>query len=268
LVHDRYETAEGLWTLRVENFWLPAVSSELTVTKSSDSLASTEVFGAAFGGVYGSSSKGSSYGQLADYSGRLNMALSRLWRELSISSASASSIIDLIYAEVLATATVGTKSAVITSSSGDGSDVPNTLASTTKFTRQLQYNFLYAIPAAIIVACTVVAVLFVFIMWVMSRFSIALMRHLLNQTSTGRLCTNLLYPGLCEPTAPTSEWIDNAGSTKLAFSMTPKDEAVASDSTTEFQKSQLRMSSLKFGQTDRRKTPLYRGLSQEDVHKN
>lgn len=269
LVHDRYETAEGLWTLRAEKFWLPAVSNDLMVTESSDSLASTEVFGAALSEVYGSSAKSSSsYVQLADYSGRLNVALSRLWRELSMSSASASSIIDLIYAEVLATATVGTKSAVTTSPSGDGSDVPNTLASTTKFTRQLQYNFLYAIPAAIVVACTVVAVLFVFIMWIMSRFSVALMRQLLNQTSTGRLCTNLLYPGLCEPTAPTSKWINNAGSTKLAFSMMPKDEAVPFDSTTESQKSQPRTSSLKFGQTDRRKTPLYRGLSQEDVHKD
>jgi hypothetical protein len=145
LVSDRYETATGLWTIRAEKFWLPAVTSLLTISGSIDSLASTNVFGAALGSALEDTTRGSTF-SMTDYSGQNNMPLSRLWRELSMPSSNASKIINLIFSDILATASVGTKSALMASASGAGLGDHNALTYVTEYTRQVQYDFRYAIP--------------------------------------------------------------------------------------------------------------------------
>ncbi|KAL8721861.1 MAG: hypothetical protein Q9225_001538 [Loekoesia sp. 1 TL-2023] len=260
LVHDRYEAAEGLATHRAEKFWLPAVSSLATILSSIDSIASNSAFGSALTDLYHNSATGSPHLQLADYSGRYNMALSRLWGNMSTSPAAASGIINLIYTDIISTAVVGTKSAIRRSSTRAGAGTPNTLAQVTEYTRQIQYNWLYAIPAAVIIAATILALVFVVVMWIISRFSISYMRQLLNQTSTGRIVTNVLYPEISQPTAPTSEWIDEAGIQRLAFTKVPKEEAVDIVNETDTESPHLRMSLLTFGQAESKKTALYKVL--------
>ncbi|KAL8727319.1 MAG: hypothetical protein Q9181_005751 [Wetmoreana brouardii] len=248
LVDDRYETAEGLATLRAEKFWLPAIYSSATILSSIDSIASNSAFGSALNDLYLHAATGSAYSQLADYSGLYNMALSRLWGNLSTSPTTASRIINLIYTDIISTAVVGTKSAIRHSSARAGPRTPNTLVQVTEYTRQIQYNWLYAIPAAVTVAATVLALLFVLVMTIISRFSISYMRQLLNQTSTGRIVTNILYPELSHPTAPTSKWIDEAGFQRLAFPMVPKGEAVGTMNEIETESPHPSVAPLTFGQ--------------------
>lgn len=265
LVDDRYETAEGLATLRAEKFWLPAVNSFATILSSIDSIASNSAFGTALTDLYQNAATGSAYNQLADYSGLYNMALSRLWGNMSTSPTTASGIIDLIYTDIISTAVVGTKSAIRQSSARAGPGTPNTLVQVTEYTRQIQYNWLYAIPAAVIVAATVLALLFILVMTIISRFSISYMRQLLNQTSTGRIVTNILYPELSHPTAPTSKWIDEAGSQRLAFAEVPKGEAVDTKNEMETGSPHPSMAPLAFGRAETRKISLNKVLCRENV---
>lgn len=41
------------------------------------------------------------------------------------------------------------------------------------------------------------------------------LRRLLNRVSTGRAITNVIYPDLCEPDAPTKEWVSKAGTVAI-----------------------------------------------------
>jgi hypothetical protein len=222
LVHDRYENSAHLWTLRREKFWLPAIATVFaTISSASDSLASANTFGAALAEVYDlylSSSTG-----LYDYSGQTNLALNRLWQGYSQNASTTGNIINLIYTDIIATALVGTKSAIMRSSLGaqsssnDGTSLPaNALAQVRKFELKVQYNLFYAVPAFIVLLLSAIMFLAAVAMWIARRFSVAGLRQLLNQTSTGRTMTSILYPELCDPRAPTKEWIEKAGTVQLA----------------------------------------------------
>lgn len=260
LVDDQHETAEGLATLRADKFWLPAVSSGGTILSSADSIASNSAFGSALTEIYQNAATGAISYQLADYSGLYNMALSRLWGNMSRTPKTASGIINLIYTDIISTAIVGTKSAIRQSSVRAGPGTPNTHAQVTEYTRQIQYNWLYAIPAAVIVAATFLALLLVLVITIISRFSIAYMRQLLNQTSTGRIVTNIRYPELSQPTAPTSQWINQAGSQKLAFAKAPKKEAADAMNETETESLHPNSSPLTIGQAETSKVSLNKVL--------
>lgn len=218
MVDDRYENADGVWTLRAKQFWLPA-GKDLSVYISADSLAAPKVFQAALYSTYtesmGESSKTTG---IADYSGKTNLALYKLWTQLSQTPAAASKIINLIFTEIAATATVGTKQVA---TDGSSSSVPPV----TQYTKKIKYNMLYGIPAVIILAVVAIVVSAALLMWLLSRFSLAMMRQLLNQTATGRVATNLLYPSLCDPAAETKQWVAEAGQAKLSFALVEQSTA-------------------------------------------
>ncbi|KAI4211135.1 MAG: hypothetical protein LQ351_006034 [Letrouitia transgressa] len=170
----------------------------------------------AFAAVLDSTYRISNHNDLAAaYTGSQNAALKRLWQELSQSSDTASRIINLIYTEILATATVGTKSA-IEPPSQTGS---NSLNRVVQNERRLQYDLRYAIPAIaelLIVALVIIGL----IVCLFSNFSLKKMSQLLNETSTGRTVTNLLYADVCEPGAKTKDWAHAAGKIKLRYPLT------------------------------------------------
>ena len=265
MVHSGYETAKELWTLRAENFWLPAVGS-LSVLSSIDSLASTTVFASAISAVYEILQQGLLITSWQTIPGLSNIPLSRLWRDMSSSPATASDIINLIYTDIISTAVVGTKSAVRASLTGAGPETPNALAQFSEFTRQIQFDWRYRVPAILILAAAVFALLFVLLMWIISRVSISYLRQLLNQTSTGRLVTNILYPKLTESTASTKKWTEKAGSKRLAFSMQLKQEAVDTANATKTRPSQPSKLSVTFDRAEGKKTPLYRVLHKGQLH--
>lgn len=211
MVDSKFESSPDLFTWRAERFWLPATLIRTGVIWNIDSLAAPSVFGASMADTYsGSTWSSGSANSLLDYSGAQNMALNHLWQSLSASPSTASMIINLIFTEILATATVGTKSALMTASDRALSSPDHFV----QYRKKLQYNILYAIPALLILLITLI-VLFILPFCLATRFSPEAISLLLNQTSTGRLITNYQYPDLCAVDAKTSEWCRVAGDTEL-----------------------------------------------------
>ncbi|KAL8713256.1 MAG: hypothetical protein Q9225_006816 [Loekoesia sp. 1 TL-2023] len=218
-VAEKYIASPGLTTHRASKFFLPAISSQAVVS-SSDSLAASDVFVGALMSVYEEAMKPAiSASSLADYSGLSNLALNLKWQTLSQAATTASQIINLIYTEVLATATVGTKSA------DRSTDIPPSAvrragprvpARVTVYRKQLRYNYLYGIPAALILFITF-GITVVLLACLVSRFKYRDFVQLLNQTSTGRVVTNLISPELSQPDAKTKIWVRTAGGTKLRY---------------------------------------------------
>lgn len=218
-VAEKYSASPDLTTYRAPKFFLPAISSQRTITGSGHSLAATDVFIAALMGVYESYYPG---GPLADYSGQASAALRSKWQTLSQAAATASKIVNLIYTDLLATATVGTKSAQRPENSAASSGAavqragPPRPPKVTMYNRRLQYNYLYGIPAAIILFITI-ATAIVLLLCLVFRFKYKAFVQLLNQTSTGRIITNLIYPEVSQPDVKTKTWAKMAGGTKLKY---------------------------------------------------
>ncbi|KAI4164113.1 MAG: hypothetical protein LQ342_002350 [Letrouitia transgressa] len=212
IVAKKHKKAKDLSTIRAKRFWIPATGSSRGIKTSLDSMTSTRAFAAVLDSTYAISTDN----DLATaYTGSQNAALKRLWQELSQSPDTASRIINLIYTEILATTTVGTKSAIV-SPTQKGS---NSLNRVVQNERRLQYDLRYAIPAIaelLIVTLVMIALIVCFL----SGFSFEKMSQLLNQTSTGRIVTNLLYPDICEPGAKTKDWAHAAGEIKLRYPFT------------------------------------------------
>lgn len=278
IVDNRYEKDENLYTMRKDKFWLPATS--MTILSSSDSLASSNAPSAALTSVFQSSLTGGSM----DYTGETNIALNRLWKEFSKSASTAGNIINLIATDIMAAAMVGTKSAIIRTDSpaipradNSGDLPPNAAILVSGYRRQVQYRWVYAIPAFIIVAFVGAMVLLALVMWISRRFHFTMLKQLLNQTSTGRTVTNILYPELCDSQASTSEWVDKAGASHLAFAVVPKQSALGSSPSGSLLGDRQMMmhphdgslsrgsSTLRFGGGGEKKAPLYRVLSQSDI---
>jgi hypothetical protein len=213
LVDDQHEKAEGLWTLRKEKLWLPAIASTLASLKANvDSLATANVPAAAMYEVYSSSDS-----RIFDYSGKTNVALNSLWQSFSGSAATAGNIVNLIYTDMLAAAVVGTRSGVVQDVSSRGSPATSSKTSSQLqvFVKHIEYNLIYAIPAFLSLVLAALTVVAAFLMFLTRRFSFQKLKQLLNQSSTGRAVLNVIQPELCDPRAPTKEWVEKAGSTSL-----------------------------------------------------
>lgn len=221
MVDDRYEMAQDLSTIRADKAWLPATATDNGFTKGMyiDSLASTAALFGAMVSTYRGSTRGAGIKTVAspasglpDYSGSQNAALNRLWTSLSRSPSTASKIISLIFTEVLATATVGTKSAIIPS---DGAQ-SKSLAKVIQYNRKIQYNLIYAIPAFVVLFICLLAIIAV-ILCIFMRFSVGRLSQLLNQTSTGRVVTTMLYPDSSPVDATTKQWLLAVGDTQIDY---------------------------------------------------
>ena len=217
IIDNRFENAPDLHTLRAEKFWIPTSGSPFSGVElgSSDNLASASAIASGLQSVYGSTSGMASLG-LDGYSGENNMALFQYWQTLSKSPSTANKIINSIYTELLATATVGTKSAIISSSGDLGSNTRNRVA---MYKRKLHYKIVYAIPAFVVIVI-ILLVSLALLSSLLTRFSRKKFSTLLNQTSTGRVVTNLVYPGLGVQTANTKDWAHTAGYVELEYPFT------------------------------------------------
>lgn len=213
IVDNEYEDANGFWTYRGEKLWLPATSL-IGMYHIFDSLAGTGAPGRALMTTITTAAgpPGIRGDEITDYSGLRNFRMFLLWQQLSEKSSSASQIINLIFTDILASATVGTKSLISSSDKTALAKWP-----VTEYVKGVQYNFLFAIPASVVIVLWVIVMVLATSLWIMSRFSIAHMRQALNQTSVGRVATNILHQDLCDPAEPTVNWIQKAGSTTLDF---------------------------------------------------
>ncbi|KAF8251516.1 hypothetical protein K440DRAFT_658621 [Wilcoxina mikolae CBS 423.85] len=239
IVDNRFEGTPGFDFIRAEKFWLPATYPSLTITGSVDSIAGKNIFGAALNSVYTDLSSSSSL--VPDYSGQQDFAMFTAWQRLTRAPTTAKLMINLIITDLLAAATVGTKSALdSTKPRADTLAVEAVTTGTpatimvTKYRKMIQYDPRYAIPACLVLVLWLAIVAVAMVMWVFSRFSLETMRQLLNQTSTGRVATTLLHPEACEPTAKTTSWQRSAGILRIRFdNITPQTKTVPEGATGE-----------------------------------
>ena len=209
---------------RGPKFFLPATDLLLTAfTAVADSLAAPKAFAAALMSVYQDSmvSTTSNSVRIADYTGRDNVALNAKWQELSASAATANKIINLIYTEIVATATVGTKSAADNTPAGaaaaaarPGPKIPTLV---TVYSKRLHFDYRYGVPAALVLLIVLLVTIALLPCLVSRRFKYAEFAQLLNQTSTGRLVTNLLHPHSAVRDAKTKKWVVVAGGMKVEY---------------------------------------------------
>ena len=220
IIDNRFENAPDLHTLRAEKFWIPTSGSSFSGIENSvsDNLASANAIASGLQSVYGSTAGIASLG-LDGYSGANNMALFQYWQELSKSPPTSNKIINLIYTELLATGTVGTKSAITSSNGGRGGNTRNRVA---VYERKLQYKIVYAIPAFIVLVILLLVSL-AFLFSLLSHFSAKKFSTLLDQTSLGRVVTNLVYPELGVQTANTKDWAHAAGAVELEYPFTKQE---------------------------------------------
>ena len=87
------------------------------------------------------------------------------------------------------------------------------------YKRKLHYKIVYAIPAFVVIVI-ILLVSLALLSSLLTRFSRKKFSTLLNQTSTGRVVTNLVYPGLGVQTANTKDWAHTAGYVELEYPFT------------------------------------------------
>ena len=223
IVDDRYETMDGFYTQRSEGLWLPT-SPFLTMnfgeTEGYDALAAVSGFVKRLGNLYGGLSSLTD----RDYSGKYEYALFERFQRLSHNETVASQIPSLILTDGLAAGLVGTK----TSISNKYVEWPASLAvddrvrgfpraQVTAYKRVIRYDIRYAIPGFVVL--TVLLVALVGAIWVLisSGSILGTMQNVYNQTSAGRLATNLLLPGRSDPKQPSRKWMRGDGALKLSF---------------------------------------------------
>jgi hypothetical protein len=217
LVSDKYENATGLSTHRSDKFWLPATSPSLSLAIFPDSLAGIHVFGAILNDLQ-TILLGQQIFSTADYSGATNFPMFNLWQDLSKQSSSASQIINLIFIDLLASATVGTKSVISNGTLLLGDTAQSNIANVTIFSETVRYRIFFAIPAIVVLMLWVTSIFSILILWIRGRISVSRIKRLLNQTSTGRIVTSRIQPMLWDK--PMKQWVEKDGQMKVAFMVT------------------------------------------------
>ena len=192
------------------------IDLETTITAAYQSLAAPVAFAAALTTVYQSAMTDTF--KLTDYTGLNNIALNTKWQQLSADANSASKIVNLIWTDIAATATVGTKSTMskIGMRLGAQRVGPATPASVTTYSKKLHYDYRYGIPAALVLLIALLVAI-ALLLCLLFRVSYRESVQLLNQTSTGRAVLNLLDPNSGVVNASTKDWVVAAGGTKLQY---------------------------------------------------
>jgi len=129
-----------------------------------------------------------------DYSGASNLAMYRIWQELSRNASDAGKILNLIWTDIATNLVLGTKGlqpgnvnpTKRDSQSGTSSNMPTV----TTYTRRVKYHYLYGIPA-FLTSVLAAAILFATACFMLlGSAKPSYMRFLLEETSVGRLLTS------------------------------------------------------------------------------
>jgi hypothetical protein len=216
----QYEKTEGFHTLRAESLWLPASPFQTQTWGSNEGFDSLAVssFIRRLGNLYG---RLGAFNR-RDYSGKFEYALFERFRRLSHNEPAASQIPSLILNDGLAAGTVGTKTPISSKfvkwpASLEVDDTrrgfPRTKVSAYK--RVIRYDIRFAIPAFVVLTFLLLAIAGASFVLATSRSVIRTMHDTYNQTSAGRLATNLLRPG--EAKQSSKRWARGDGKLRLSF---------------------------------------------------
>ncbi|KAF3932463.1 hypothetical protein ABW19_dt0203605 [Dactylella cylindrospora] len=150
-----------------------------------------------------------------DYTGRNSYTMRRRWQELSSSPAGLAKAINLVWTDIAANVVLGTKGRVPVDRGGNM--VPAT-APVIFYEKRIFYKWVYAIPAAIVLACVLAIIISAMVATILGRASVQKMRRYLNATSAGRLMTTDTRASVHQVTneMPKKVWIDLFGYTNIA----------------------------------------------------
>ena len=202
LVAPQSQGRVNLSTLRKESLWLPGYGglNMGPMSNGYQNLPGVDFHSDALASAYdvGDSSNG-----MVDYSGQSNLAMYRLWQDLSRTPGTAAKILNLIWTDVAANSVVGTKGmeAHKEAKRKRNDDVavsnPNTVP-VIVYHRRIKYHLLYGIPAFIVLFYTLCTFLLTSCIVLFGRAGPSKMRRYLNKTSAGRILTSHVYMGAVE----------------------------------------------------------------------
>ncbi|OSS43473.1 hypothetical protein B5807_11982 [Epicoccum nigrum] len=230
LVSKDYETTKGFDSSRSESLWLPtspAMQVSLAQGDGGDALAATGGLLTRLAKLY------EPWLGEPDYSGDMEYALYQRWARLSQNQIAASQIPSLILTNYLAAVLVGTKTSFTSryvdwpaSMAVDDSvhGVPS--AKVEVYRRIIQYDIRYAIPSFLVLALLSAALAGAIWSATTASSIVQVMQRSYNQTSPGRLATNLLLNSDDDATQSPKTWIAAHGRSRLAFGkvIVPEDE--------------------------------------------
>jgi hypothetical protein len=221
---------------RTPNIFLPAAVRGTTLGKMWDSFAAGGVFTAAWESVYSFAAINTdvSENMIPEYSGHNNYGLTLKWRELSSTSAGAAKLLNLIWTDLVAFSIVGTKTGFenesIISPLANGQDKSLGQRDVYPMRRSIEYSDVrYAIPAIVAAAFFVTAMLISFFMLCCQRRSWRALNHYMNQTSMGRVATQLMLQDSKDAiaySARTTDWAKKAKAIMLNVPALDQDSKV------------------------------------------
>ncbi|KIW89181.1 uncharacterized protein Z519_10033 [Cladophialophora bantiana CBS 173.52] len=188
------------------------------------------------------------YGTIMDYSGKTNLAMYRLWQDLSRTPATAAKILNLIWTDVAANSVVGTRSLQQPrqqqgnlqkrDGSSEQDDDATLLVPVTVYERRIRYHMVYGIPALMTALGTFCVFIAVLVVLCLGRAGTTKMRRYLDRTSPGRLMTSppSTKPPEAEPSGTgrgscrsTKEWIKAQGWKQITLSQGEDGSIVVED---------------------------------------
>ncbi|KAK4447110.1 hypothetical protein QBC34DRAFT_440363 [Podospora aff. communis PSN243] len=226
LVSQAYENFAGFHTTRADKLWLPFGSSFILnfgQTTGGDAMAAASApqlaLDGAFGRLFGGSVLENGY-----YTGELIYALALRWTELSKRADTASLIPSLMMTDALARILVSTKTAIRSKPitwppklAAEDPEFGYSIANGLVYERVIRYDLPYAIPAFITLFIFAIVILWSGGILVTSWTVLRTLQRQYNQISTGRLVTNLMFPGRSDPNQPSSAWAAADGGLLLRF---------------------------------------------------
>ena len=224
LVSQAYENFPGFYTTRADKLWLPFGDSLIV---NFGRQYGRDVIVAASGPMLALDGAYRREGIIEEkgyYSGEIYYALRQRWARLSQSVETVSRIPSLMLNDDLATRFTGSKTAIRDKPTAwppkmAVEDPAERLsrAEVEVYEKVIRYDIRYAIPAFITLFIFAVVILWSGAILVTSWTVLRTLKRQYNQISTGRLVTNLMYPGRSDPNEPSVSWARGDGALLLKF---------------------------------------------------
>lgn len=169
-----------------------------------------------------------------DLTGRSDMAVFTRWQELATTPEGTAKMINLLWADLAASAVVGTKgimqpyssssSSSITRQSprqqyrgGPESEQPIPVVHVRPMTPLMRYHLEYGIPAYVLLTMLVALTSWMLIAWFTKMSTLDKIRVRMQQLSAGRIFTSVLYPGESDFRMPPRQWSRISGNRLVKF---------------------------------------------------
>ncbi|EFE35047.1 uncharacterized protein ARB_06003 [Trichophyton benhamiae CBS 112371] len=213
---------QNISTIRKESLYLPGGDSSSLGSIDYQNLPGLNFHSDALGVAYGDGS--SSFSE--NYNGKNQLAMYRLWQELSRNASTVGKIKDLIWTDVALNAVTGTRSIspdgynkqVLAKRDGDQADKAKRIP-VTIYERRVHYKYRYGVLAFISLALIAAVFSTLILLCVLRRTGFSKARKYLDETSVGRILaartTSSGGPGVHR--APTNTWVKTTGKAPITL---------------------------------------------------